>query len=529
MPTRYSTPGVYVERFDADPQRLTPRRTDVAGFVGIAARGPLHTPIRIESLRQFTTQFGDPLAFSYLAYAVAGFFANGGRRCWVVRVADAAAARPACRQIAIEGRGLLTLEATSPGSWGNDVEIAGVWGRDAIGLLAVRTPDNREQIVDLDAVLNPPPKQPPATLAGIAEEDLPELTTDLIVKVVPESVWCDMGEIGTSSRRITLSGGRDGLSTLTPQHFTGDPEGRAVWGIEALERIDGVSFVSVPDLHAPLESLPPGIEQSRFDPGAVLDAQIAIIASCTGRTDRVAILDLPRGLTPRAALKYRANFPTTSFAAAYYPWVIVDDPLRIARIVRTVPPSGHLAGVYARSDALRGVQKPPANEVMEGVFDVAETIDERVHGELNGGGINAIRPIPGRGVLVLGARTLDPDVRWRYINVRRLFAYIEEVLDEQMQWAAFEPGNPKLWSEIDRSIRGFLERLYREGKLDGTTPDQAFFVQCDESTNPPWETEAGRVVCLVGIQPPFPAEFVVVRIGVTRSGIELQEGEAQDV
>jgi phage tail sheath protein FI len=174
------------------------------------------------------------------------------------------------------------------------------------------------------------------------------------------------------------------------------------------------------------------------------------------------------------------------------------------------------------------VHKPPANEVLEGVFDVRQRIDDAAHGELNDRGVNAIRPIPGRGVLVLGARTLDPDIRWRYVNVRRLFAMIEEALDEQMQWVTFEPNNPRLWREIDRAVRGFLERLYRLGMLDGESSEKAYFVRCDDTTNPPYDTDVGRVRCVIGVQPPYPAEFVVVRIGVTRNGIEVQEKGAQD-
>jgi phage tail sheath protein FI len=184
--------------------------------------------------------------------------------------------------------------------------------------------------------------------------------------------------------------------------------------------------------------------------------------------------------------------------------------------------------MYARTDRLRGVHKPPANEVLEGVWDLTEALDKEAHGDLNDNAINAIRAIPGRGILVLGARTLDPDVRWRYVNVRRLFAVIEETLDEQMQWLTFEPNNPRLWNEIDRVVRGLLERLYRAGMLDGATADDAYFVRCDESTNPSSETDEGRVTCDIGIQPPFPTEFIVVRIGVTRNGIEVVEKGAQD-
>jgi hypothetical protein len=216
-------------------------------------------------------------------------------------------------------------------------------------------------------------------------------------------------------------------------------------------------------------------------------------------------------------------------AALYHPWVAVADPLRLTGLVRFIPPSGHVAGMFARVDRLRGVHKPPANELLEGVYDLSLSIDDEAHGRMNSAGVNAIRIVPGRGTLVLGARTLSDDVRWRYVNVRRLFSMIEEALDGQMQWVVFEPNNPQLWRHIDRAIRGFLERLFRAGMLDGETSDDAYYVRCDETTNPPERTDMGQVLCVIGIQPPYPAEFVIVRIGVTRSGIQIEEKGAQDV
>jgi phage tail sheath protein FI len=265
----------------------------------------------------------------------------------------------------------------------------------------------------------------------------------------------------------------------------------------------------------------------------VIAAQLAIINSCLRCGDRVAILDLPP-LAHDEVLRLREQLPTgdnraAAVAAAYHPWIAVTDPLRVSGLVRFIPPSGHVAGMFARTDRLRGVHKPPANEVLEGVFDVLSAVDGETHGRLNQAGINAIRIVPGRGTLVLGARTLSDDVRWRYVNVRRLFAMIEEALDAQMQWAVFEPNNPRLWHHIDRAVSGFLERLYRVGMLDGETSGDAYYVRCDETTNPPEHTDSGRVTCVIGIQPPYPAEFVVVRIGVTRSGIQIEEKGAQDV
>lgn len=529
MPISYVTPGVYVEWLDANPQHIELGRTDVAGFVGIAQRGPVQTPVKIESTRQFLTTFGEQIPHGYLAYAVAGFFENGGRTCWVVRVADPTQAVAARVRLFIAGRHPFVLEAASPGVWGNAVVLEAQWGRDRITHVIARTSDQRVQTIELDRIDEVPrPIGVRTNLLGVADIDLPELVPDLIVRVAADNPLVPSQELSALTRSTRLAGGTDGLASVTPDHFTGDPDREGVWGVAALERVDGVSFVAVPDLMAGQDPKTPAVAFRGFDLGRVQDAQIAVINSCMRRRDRMAILDMPP-LSREQVLKYKDPWPSTSFAAFYHPWVVVDDPLRLRANVRAIPPSGHVAGMYARTDRRRGVHKPPANELLEGVFDLREMLDDRAHGDLNEGAINAIRAIPGRGVLVLGARTCDADFRWRYVNVRRLFTMIEEALDEQMQWLTFEPNNPRLWREIDRAVRGFLERLYRLGMLDGETSEKAYVVRCDESTNSPWDTEEGRVTCVIGIQPPYPAEFVVVRIGVTRSGIQIEEKGPPDV
>jgi uncharacterized protein len=541
----YRTPGVYVEWLDANAQRLDVRRTDVAGFIGIAERGPLHVATKIESTRQFLTTFGDPIAQAYLAYAVEGFFANGGRTCWIVRVADQQKAVPARVCVRPSGLKPFVLEAASPGSWGNNIRIEAVWGRDRIVALTATERDRPPQLIELDADSGQPTQlveldtesgqssllssSGQRTLVGVLENAFPELTPDVLVNARRDFLLPSVSLLDAKNRTVLLAGGNDGMCSLRPEHFTGDPGATKLWGIDALGRIDGVSFVAAPDLLFERDPFAPDVDFTGFGPSAVHDAQIKILNSCMARRDRMAILDPPRS-GAGAALAYRKELTKTSFGALYHPWILVNDPLQIRANVRAIPPSGHVAGMFARTDRLRGVHKAPANEVLEGVFDLTEILDDAAHADLNDGSVNAIRSVPGRGVRVLGARTLDTeDLRWRYVNVRRLFAMIEEALDEQMQWLTFEPNNPRLWREIDRALRGLLDRLYGAGMLDGATPEDAYFVRCDESTNPPSATDDGRVMCEIGIQPPYPAEFVVVRIGVARSGIQVEEKGAQDV
>jgi phage tail sheath protein FI len=268
-------------------------------------------------------------------------------------------------------------------------------------------------------------------------------------------------------------------------------------------------------------------------PPAFDDEQLSLlhrqlIGHCEKLQYRVAILDVPdvagtpEGRLPEDAIIYVRSLRQTKFAAAYYPWIKVDDPLRIKGLVRDIPPSGHVAGIYARSDRARGVHKPPANEVAEGAVDVRFAVTDILHANLNDAGVNVIRSFAGRGIRVYGARTLDSEMR--FVNVRRLLSMIEKAIDQGTQWTVFEPNNILLRSEIDRVVRSYLQTLYRRGMLDGGTPDEAYVVKCDDSTNPPEEIERGRVVCQIGVQPPYPAEFVVALIGKTQDGIDvLQE------
>lgn len=524
---RQGAPGVRVEWLDANRQQLDVGRTDVAGFIGIAERGPLHVPAKIESMRQFVTMFGAHIERGCLAYAVEGYFANGGRTCWVVRVANPSAT--AARQLLTLPNGDTALfEAVSRGKWGERIELEPLWNRDSIVGLTAREEGRPPQIILFPGAAAPSTGFQTSFIgqddfaAGAEDMVLSELAQEQLVR--HRIVGPATGSISVFSMgRLHLENGSDGLDTLEPAHFCGDPAGIKTWGIDALSRVDNVSFVAAPDLAF-----------TGFNGGQLLAAQIDILSRCVARRDRIALLDLPR-FRQNEALAYAGrtpnnlNLPDESFGAVYHPWIRVDDPLQLRGNTREIPPSGHVAGMFARTDRLRGVHKPPGNEVLEGVWDVFESIDDDAHARLNGERINAIRAIPGRGIRVLGARTLSIVAEWRYINVRRLFSMIEEGLDEQLQWLVFEPNNPRLWRDIDRAVRGFLERLFRAGMLDGESSDDAYFVRCDATTNPPEITELGKVCCEIGVQPPWPAEFVIVRIGVTRSGIEVEEKGAQDV
>jgi phage tail sheath protein FI len=252
--------------------------------------------------------------------------------------------------------------------------------------------------------------------------------------------------------------------------------------------------------------------------------QQATLAHCGEHGNRFAILDAPGGKDPvmdgantLKAWRQRLTAGSTNpaNAALYYPWIKVPA----ANVVggRPVPPCGHIAGIFARSDARVGVFKAPANEELLSVLDLEFPIDAVIQEGLNPEGINCLRAFPGRGMRVWGARTLSPDPSWRYINVRRLFLTLTRWIDRNMAWAAFEPNTPRLWIRIQRELDVYLGQLWQAGALKGASAAEAFYVKCDAETNPADEREQGRVTTEIGLAPASPAEFIVVRI-VHRAG-----------
>jgi phage tail sheath protein FI len=201
----------------------------------------------------------------------------------------------------------------------------------------------------------------------------------------------------------------------------------------------------------------------------------------------------------------------TKYAALYYPWVQIRDP-RPGGDGEDAPPSGFMAGIYARTDVARGVHKAPANEVIRSIRGLAQTITKREQDILNPQNINVLRAFPGRGNRVWGARVLTSDAAWKYVPVRRLFLMVEESIDEGTQWVVFEPNDEPLWARVRQSVTNFLITQWRLGALQGATADEAFFVACDRSTMTQDDIDNGRLICQVGLAPVKPAEFVIFRV-----------------
>ena len=302
------------------------------------------------------------------------------------------------------------------------------------------------------------------------------------------------------------------MTGLGADDYVGDAADRT--GFSGLEAVDEVTMVAVPDLMA-------AYEQGALDLETVQAVQLAVIAHCELMGDRVAILDPPPGLSPQQVKEWRVDKAgyDSKYATLYYPWVKVFDPESATNIF--VPPSGHVAGIWARNDDTRGVHKAPANEVVRGAIALDVQLTKGEHDMLNPVGVNCVRAFPGRGIRVWGARTLSSDPAWRYLNVRRLFNYLEESILNGTQWVVFEPNDDALWARIRRTISAFLVNEWRKGALFGLTPDEAFYVKCDRETNPAEAIDAGQVTCQIGVAPVKPAEFVVFQLAQFSGGTSL--------
>ena len=301
-------------------------------------------------------------------------------------------------------------------------------------------------------------------------------------------------------------------------------------GIAALEPVEEVSLVAAPGYSdAPSYETLLGFCERTKRCFAILDCPeelesfeaLATVATAeatppAGGRGRVG----PGGGTSDEAKGYRAR--KSSYGAYYAPYITCRDPFDPSVLVN-IPPSGAMAGIYARVDAERGIHKAPANEPVAGVTNLAYQITREDQGPLNQAGVNVIRHFPAEGTRVWGARTLDPD-EWKYINVRRLFIMVRESIARHTNWVVFEPNDVTLWGHLKRDLSHFLLRLYQQGALMGRTPQEAFFVKCDHETNPPEVIDAGEVRVMVGIAPVKPAEFVIFQIGQHQGGAEVTEG-----
>jgi phage tail sheath protein FI len=511
--------------------------TAVCAFVGFTERGVPNRPTLVTNWTQYSKAFGGFVDGAYLPQAVYGYFLNGGGAAYVVRVgadgddADQAASANGAANGAAPGLGssaaqgelpaagdagkpALRVRALTAGDSGNtlSVEVADASepGEDLFKLIVRQGDDEAESFDNLSLRKG---ARHAATVVKTASR-----------LIVVEEVRGASALVPAKGTRVALAGGAGSAAPAVPQaslptrispsDYVGDTADRT--GFAGLEAIEDVTMLCVPDLMA-------AYERGAVDLEGVKAVQLAMIAHCELMADRVAILDAPPGLGAQQVRDWRVDNAgyDSKYAALYWPWIKVMDPVKGRPVL--VPPSGHIAGVWARSDATRGVHKAPANEVMRGVIDLESNITRGEHDRLNPVAVNCIRSFPGQGIRVWGARTLSSDPEWRYLSVRRLFNFVEKSILDGTNWVVFEPNDRFLWGSVRRTITMFLRRVWRSGALYGRTPEEAFFVKCDDENNPPENRDAGILTVDIGIAPVKPAEFIVFRVSQYSEGAALEE------
>jgi phage tail sheath protein FI len=513
MPT-YLSPGVYTEEVSSGSKPIEGVGTAVAAFVGFAEKGPSNEPVLVTNWTQFSQTFGGFIEGGYLAHSVYAYFLNGGGTAYVVRVGGGNSengadqpALPAASGVlpaSSEGRPLVVRALNSaPDAPQVTVEVtdASEPGDDTFKLV-VRTTgkDGREEVYD----------------NLTAKRGSNNVVTALRQSTLIAVEETRGGTLATPQKgaQVSLAPTPAAPQRISADDYVGNSADRT--GFAGLEAVDDITMLCVPDLMA-------AYQDGLLDDDGLKAVQLAMIAHCELMSDRVAILDPPPNLRPQQLKDWRQNVAgyDSKYATLYWPWVKIMDPREGKPIF--IPPSGHVAGVWARNDDTRGVHKAPANEVLRGVIELQGSLTRGEHDQLNPIGINCVRFFPGQGIRIWGARTLSSDPEWRYLNVRRLFNFVEKSILNGTSWVVFEPNDEYLWSSVRRTITMFLRRVWRSGALFGRTPEQAFYVKCDAENNPEENRDAGILTIDVGIAPVKPAEFVVFRLSQYSQGAALDE------
>lgn len=510
MSSKYKSPGVYVEEVDKGMKPIEAVSTAVAAFIGYSVKAQYEgedlrgKPMLVTNWTQYQERYGGFAPGIYMPDAVYGYFANGGGRCYVISLkaveqSDDPTAKKVPARIAAphsdeRSTPLLEFVSREGGPGGNNISVEIKPGRED-------APQTFTLVVNVE-------NKPVETYPDVSITKGPN---DVAAQVRTKSKLIDVRVMPTTKAEVVpapgiygLAGGEVETKAISLKDYQGDADERN--GIAGLEPLDDVTMIAVPDLMS-------SFQKGEIDMSGVIAVQEAIVSYCENVKYAFAILDSPPGMTPQKIKTWRMALPfDSSRAALYYPWIETADLTGSNGRTRTIPPSGHIAGIYARNDETRGVHKAPANEVVRGALGLALQVTKGEQDTLNPEGINCIRAFPGRGIRVWGARTLSSDPSWRYINVRRLYNMVEESIERGTQWVVFEPNDASLWARVRRDISAFLRLVWRSGALFGETPDKAFYVKCDAETNPPEVRDLGMLVVEIGMAPVKPAEFVILRV-----------------
>lgn len=463
----YLTPGVFIED-TPNPPVIESVSASNGGFVGITQRGEVGKPIFVTSWNAFINNFAygmdSPfLANSPLAYAVYGFFQNGGKRCYVMRVASKTA------KVATLTKESLTINARDAGTWGNKLKVTITANID--------TPTNFDLKVTLGA------------------ENV-EVFRNLSNTAGEENYWIDV--LDTQSK--FLKGVSGSLSVFEASAFTKGEE-----GITDITDTDYTTSLSKFDVIDDLNLLCVPGQTSTAVTKAVMDY-------CENRKDVFAILDAPEASTTESVLALRKSLSCKN-AALYFPWIKVSDPLSKTGKLRSCPPCGHVMGVYARTIAERGVWKVPAgtDAVVRGAIEVTTTLTRDETDSLNPAGVVSIIPKPNYGIVIWGARDLHPDSSMKYISDVLLDIFIKKSVYNGTQPFVFEPNDSHTWTKITTTVQAFLDTLWRDGAFQGNTASEAYYVKCDEDLNTSDVRNQGKLLCEIGYAKNKPAEFVIFR------------------
>jgi len=549
----YLAPGVYVEETSFRAKSIEGVSTSTTAFVGPTRKGPTALePVLITSFGDFERIFGgfEDLDFgagdvpNYIAHAVRNYFDNGGARLFMARVygGGGGIARSAFAGGDADDANNLRFIARSPGRNGNGTVTVSLTQTPATTMSLARAP--RGTVMDDGGTLFIRGQAGFVDSGGAAfgalggDENF--ITANVLIRDADgsEMFYENLGlaaghpryigdilhpapdrlvdqleqpfalELGTGVDDFRLHAILAGIDA-TAQTLTGGTDGTEPAAgnytapLAQLARIDDISIVAAPGY------------ASFADRAGIQDA--LIIHAETRKAYRFAVLDTRRGIIPTQALTDKSVIDS-SYAAIYYPWVVVSNPLaRLddASIPRelTLPPSGFICGIYARNDIARSVSKSPGNEIVRGALRFERNISHAEQELLNPRGVNCLRFFPGRGYRLWGSRTASSDPEWKYIGPRRFFLYLEHSIDRSTQWAVFENNGPLLWANVREAVSSFLYNEWRSNNLLGSTPEEAFFVRCDRSTMTQNDLDNGRMICLIGVAVLKPAEFVIFRIG----------------
>jgi Bacteriophage tail sheath protein len=486
MPVALLQPGVYIEELPSGVRTITGVATSITLFVGWAPRGPVDRAQRLSSFADYERAYGGLDSRSLLGYSVRHFYDNGGSDAYILRIADASAQTASCD---IDD---LHIEASSPGAWAKDFSAK-----------LTRRPDDPTRF-KIDIIQ-------PSTNNAVLETfaNLSMTSTDarfapavingrsaFVNKLVANSA--NTPNDNTVALNVTTDG--DDGTVIGPADAAFQTALTALFDVGGIaDRIDLFNIICVPGL---IDGPTIAIMQQRAH-----ERRAFLIVDC-GDTETVG------SVTGSLANKTGTDALNSAF---YFPWVLAPDSLQ-QNALRAFPPSGFVAGVFARTDASRGVWKAPAGTEasLTGAAGLAISMSDAENGQLNPHAVNCLRTLPVYGNVVWGSRTLDGDndrgSEWKYVPVRRMALFLEESLFRGTQWVVFEPNDEPLWAQIRLNIGAFMQGLFRQGAFQGNTPKQAYFVKCDSETTTQADINLGVVNIFVGFAPLKPAEFVVLKI-----------------